>query len=195
MHGSILPLRGVRSLTFRRICYPPESNIRIFNPQYPAVQPPRKRGVEAHPGPLEGREPDTHPQPLPKGGGQGTSTYPFRRICYPITSPLTILVNYPLPWGNRRSRFACRRKATGSCSCKRTKFERASLARVIDEVASLAPHSSFVYSFAPLGRMLIAFSPPRRCLGLTDCWPFGPYLSRVYWPRSGRICSGGYVIR
>ena len=28
-------------------------------------------------------------------------------------------------------------KATGSCSCKRTKFERASLARVIDEVASL----------------------------------------------------------
>ena len=33
----------------------------------------------------------------------------------------------PLPWG----------KATGSCSCKRTKFERASFARVIDEVASL----------------------------------------------------------
>ena len=28
-------------------------------------------------------------------------------------------------------------KATGSCSCKRTKFERASFARVIDEVASL----------------------------------------------------------
>ena len=28
-----LPLRGVGSLTFRRICYPPESNIRIFNPQ------------------------------------------------------------------------------------------------------------------------------------------------------------------
>ena len=26
---------------------------------------------------------DTHPQPLPKGGGQGTSTYTFRRICYP----------------------------------------------------------------------------------------------------------------
>ena len=42
----------------------------------------------------------------------------------------------PLPWGNRRSRFACRRKATGSCSCKRTKFERASFARVIDKVAS-----------------------------------------------------------
>ena len=39
------PLRGVGSLTFRRICYPPESNIRIFNPQYPAEQPPRKRGV------------------------------------------------------------------------------------------------------------------------------------------------------
>ena len=25
---------------FRRICYPPELNIRIFNPQYPAEQPP-----------------------------------------------------------------------------------------------------------------------------------------------------------
>ena len=33
------PIRGVWSLTFRRICYPPESNIRIFNPQYPATQP------------------------------------------------------------------------------------------------------------------------------------------------------------
>ena len=52
----LLPLRGVGSLTFRRICYPPELSIRIFNPQYPAVQPPRKRGVEAH------------PQPLPRGG-------------------------------------------------------------------------------------------------------------------------------
>ena len=48
-----LPLRGVGSLTFRRICYPPESNIRIFNPQYPATQPPRKRGVGAHPWPSQ----------------------------------------------------------------------------------------------------------------------------------------------
>ena len=31
--GISLPLRGVGSLTFRRICYPPELNIRIFNPQ------------------------------------------------------------------------------------------------------------------------------------------------------------------
>ena len=37
--GISMPLRGVGSLTFRRICYPPESNIRIFNPQYPATQP------------------------------------------------------------------------------------------------------------------------------------------------------------
>ena len=37
----------------------------------------------AHPSPPKGREPDTHPHPLPKGGGQGTSTYTFRRICYP----------------------------------------------------------------------------------------------------------------
>ena len=50
-----MPFRGVGSLTFRRICYPPESNIRIFNPQYPATQPPRKRGVEAHPDPPKGR--------------------------------------------------------------------------------------------------------------------------------------------
>ena len=54
--GISMPLRGVGSLTFRRICYPPESNIRIFNPQYPSVQPPRKRGVEA----------------VPKGGGKAT---------------------------------------------------------------------------------------------------------------------------
>ena len=46
-------------------------------------------------------------------------------------------VSVLLPLGNRQSRFACRRKATGSCSCKRTKFERASFARVIDGVASL----------------------------------------------------------
>ena len=61
----------------------------------------KRRG--AHPSPPKGREPDTQPQPLPKGGGQGTSTYTFRRICYPpagsiriyypITSPLTVLVN------------------------------------------------------------------------------------------------------
>ena len=35
--------RGIATVTskeqFRRICYPPESNIRIFNPQYPATQP------------------------------------------------------------------------------------------------------------------------------------------------------------
>ena len=34
-----MPLQGVGSLMFRRICYPPEPSIRIFNPQYPAVQP------------------------------------------------------------------------------------------------------------------------------------------------------------
>ena len=39
------PLRGVGSLTFRRICYPPESNIRIFNPQYPATQPRSKTAI------------------------------------------------------------------------------------------------------------------------------------------------------
>ena len=55
-----LPLRGVGSLTFRRICYPPESNIRIFNPQYPATQPPRKRGVGAHPWPSQ-REGEKRP--------------------------------------------------------------------------------------------------------------------------------------
>jgi hypothetical protein len=64
----------------------------------------------------------------------------------------------PLPWGNRRSRFACRRKATGSCSCKRTKFERASFARVIDEVASLVEEWGcgwvFLSAFAPLGEEL-----------------------------------------
>ena len=55
----------------------------------------------AHPNPPKGREPDTHPLPLPKGGGQGTSTYTFRRICYPpeqkepgIRGALS-----PLPWG------------------------------------------------------------------------------------------------
>ena len=55
----------------------------------------------AHPNPPNGREPDTHPLPLPKGGGQGTSTYTFRRICYPpeqkepgIRGALS-----PLPWG------------------------------------------------------------------------------------------------
>ena len=35
----LLPLRGVGSLTFMRICYPPESNIRILNPPCPAAQP------------------------------------------------------------------------------------------------------------------------------------------------------------
>ena len=50
-----MPFRGVGSLTFRRICYPPELNIRIFNLQYPATQPPRKRGVEAHPDPPKER--------------------------------------------------------------------------------------------------------------------------------------------
>ena len=60
----------------------------------------------------KGREPDTHsPTPFfdkrsdfvdyPKGGGQVTSTYTFRRICYPpeqkepgIRGALS-----PLPWG------------------------------------------------------------------------------------------------
>ena len=49
----LLPLRGVGSLTFMRICYPPESNIRILNPPCPAAQPPRKRGVGAHPWPSQ----------------------------------------------------------------------------------------------------------------------------------------------
>ena len=43
--GISMPLRGVGSLTFRRICYPPESNIRILNPQYPAAQPRLKSAI------------------------------------------------------------------------------------------------------------------------------------------------------
>ena len=49
--------------------------------EYEDILSDKRRG--AHPSPPKGREPDTHPQPLPKGGGQGTSTYTFRRICYP----------------------------------------------------------------------------------------------------------------
>ena len=37
--GISMPLRGVGSLTFRRICYPPEPSIRILNPPCPAAQP------------------------------------------------------------------------------------------------------------------------------------------------------------
>ena len=67
--------------------------------EYEDILSDKQRG--AHPSPPKGREPDTHPQPLPKGGGQGTSTYTFRRICYPpeqkepgIRGALS-----PLPWG------------------------------------------------------------------------------------------------
>ena len=49
--------------------------------EYEDIVSDKRRG--AHPSPPKGREPDTHPQPLPKGGGQGTTTYTFRRICYP----------------------------------------------------------------------------------------------------------------
>ena len=49
--------------------------------EYEDILSDKQRG--AHPSPPKGREPDTHPQPLPKGGGQGTSTYTFRRIAYP----------------------------------------------------------------------------------------------------------------
>ena len=49
---------------FRRICYP-------INDEEPTPALPK------------GGRADTHLQPLPKGGGQGTSTYTFRRICYP----------------------------------------------------------------------------------------------------------------
>ena len=47
----------------------------------------------------KGREPDTHP--LTKGGGQGTSTYTFRRICYPPEQKGAMYQGraIPLPWG------------------------------------------------------------------------------------------------
>ena len=86
----------------------------------------------AHPDPPKGRGPDTHP-PLPwrllrRLLRIKNPDIQLRRICYP---PEQKGARYqgatPLPWG----------KATGSCSCKRTKFERASFARVIDGVASL----------------------------------------------------------
>ncbi len=59
----------------------------------------KQRG--AHPSPPKGREPGTHPQPLPKGGGQGTSTYTFRRICYPPEQKGAMYQGraIPLPWG------------------------------------------------------------------------------------------------
>ena len=67
--------------------------------EYEDILSDKQQGV--HPNPPKGRESDTHPQPLPKGGGQGTSTYTFRRICYPpeqkepgIRGALS-----PLPWG------------------------------------------------------------------------------------------------
>ena len=64
--GGIAPLIP-DSFLFRRITYPPELSIRIFNPQYPAVLPPRKRGVEAY------------PDPLP-WGGSGWSSY----LCFSV---------------------------------------------------------------------------------------------------------------
>ena len=78
--------------------------------EYEDILSDKQRGAHLSPFPSKarlpvafpkGREPDTHPQPLPKGGGQGTSTYTFRRICYPpeqkepgIRGALS-----PLPWG------------------------------------------------------------------------------------------------
>ena len=121
----------------RRPCYPfVQADMLSACIEYEDILSDKQRG--AHPSPPKGREPDTPPTP-PKGGGARDKHYPFRRICYPITSPLTVLVNYPLPWG----------KATGSCSCKRTKFERASFARVIDEVASLVEEWGWGWASTP----------------------------------------------
>ena len=38
------------------------------------------------------------------------------------------------------------------------------------------------------GRMLIAFRPPRRCLGLTYCWPFRPLIE---WQRTASSLGNG----
>ena len=80
--------KRITAQQFRRICYPPAWSMRIY---YPIN--------------------DEEPTPaLPKGG-----SYTFRRICYPPEQkePSIRGAPSPLPWGNRRSRFACRRKATG----------------------------------------------------------------------------------
>ena len=81
--------------------------------EYEDILSDKQRG--AHPSPFpskarlpvafpKGREPDTHPQPLPKGGGQGTSTYTFRRICYPPEQKGSHVsgARYPLSLGEGR---------------------------------------------------------------------------------------------
>ena len=76
---------------FRRICYP-------RNKEEPTPTLPK------------GGRPDTHPQPLPKGGGQGTSTYTFRRICYPPEQKETdVRGGSPLPWGGVGGGYQLRR--------------------------------------------------------------------------------------
>ena len=64
---------------FRRICYPPVWSMRIYYPTNKEEPTPA----------------------LPKGGGQGASTYTFRRICYPPEQkePGIRGAPSPLPWG------------------------------------------------------------------------------------------------
>ena len=63
----------------RRPCYPfVQADMLSACMEYEDILSDKQRG--AHPSPPQGREPDTHPQPLPKGGGQGTSTYTSNRL-------------------------------------------------------------------------------------------------------------------
>ena len=59
---------------FRRICYPPAWSMRIYYPT---------NDEEPTPALPKGGSLTPTPFPSPREGGQGTSTYTFRRICYP----------------------------------------------------------------------------------------------------------------
>ncbi len=91
----------------RRPCYPfVQADMLSACIEYEDILSDKQRG--AHPSPPKGREPDTHPQPLPKGGGQGTSTYTSNRLTSngrfpPPFGRAGVGFHYPLPWRLHRS--------------------------------------------------------------------------------------------